>query len=57
MEYSSTEIVAKNRINVLWQAIQYVVMTCGEILFSITGLAFAYSQVKKLFDLIVSNFN
>ena len=33
-----------NGISLLWQLIQIFVMTIGEILFSISGLAFAYSQ-------------
>lgn len=32
-------------VSMLWQSGQYVVITCGEVMFSITGLEFSYSQV------------
>ena len=35
-----------NEVPLLYQIPQYVVITMGEILFSISGLHFAYSQVK-----------
>ena len=33
-------------ISMLWQIPQYITITAGEVLFSITGLEFAYSQVS-----------
>ncbi|PFX14963.1 Solute carrier family 15 member 2 [Stylophora pistillata] len=36
--------VRANSISMLWQIPQYVTITAGEVLFSITGLEFAYSQ-------------
>ena len=38
--------VSPRSISMLWQIPQYVTMTAGEVLFSITGLEFAYSQVS-----------
>ena len=38
--------VSPKSISMLWQIPQYVTITAGEVLFSITGLEFAYSQVS-----------
>ena len=35
----------ENTVHMLWLIPQYLVITTGEILFSITGLEFSYSQV------------
>ena len=40
-----TDVQPKS-ISMLWQVPQYVTITAGEVLFSITGLEFAYSQVR-----------
>lgn len=38
------EIAAPNSMNMLWLVPQYILMTLGEVMFSVTGLAFSYSQ-------------
>lgn len=37
--------VQANNVHIAWQIPQYVLITMGEVLFSITGLEFSYSQV------------
>ncbi|KAL0963998.1 hypothetical protein UPYG_G00316280 [Umbra pygmaea] len=38
------EDVKANNIHIAWQIPQYVLLTAGEVMFSITGLEFSYSQ-------------
>ncbi|CAL8320316.1 unnamed protein product [Merluccius merluccius] len=38
------EDVKANNVHIAWQIPQYVLMTIGEVMFSITGLEFSYSQ-------------
>uniref|UniRef100_A0A7N4P0U5 Solute carrier family 15 member 2 n=1 Tax=Sarcophilus harrisii TaxID=9305 RepID=A0A7N4P0U5_SARHA len=39
-----TEDIPANQISIAWQLPQYALVTAGEIMFSITGLEFSYSQ-------------
>lgn len=36
-----------NSLSMAWQIPQYFLMTVGEVVFSVTGLEFSYSQVKS----------
>ncbi|XP_055360810.1 solute carrier family 15 member 2 isoform X2 [Betta splendens] len=38
------EDVEANNVHIAWQIPQYVIITAGEVMFSITGLEFSYSQ-------------
>jgi len=40
-------------VHILWQTIQYALMTVSEILVSITGLIFAYSQAPKRYKTVI----
>lgn len=39
-----TEDIPANKISIAWQLPQYVLVTAGEVMFSVTGLEFSYSQ-------------
>uniref|UniRef100_A0AAQ5XJL0 Solute carrier family 15 member 2 n=1 Tax=Amphiprion ocellaris TaxID=80972 RepID=A0AAQ5XJL0_AMPOC len=39
-----TEDVKANNVHIAWQIPQYALITAGEVMFSITGLEFSYSQ-------------
>lgn len=43
-EVDQITVTDPNSVHMLWLLIQYVVITAAEIMFSITGLEFAYSQ-------------
>ena len=40
-------VTPPNSIHMLWLMPQYIVLTAGEVLFSITSLAFAFTQVRE----------
>lgn len=40
-------------VHILWQTIQYVVLTIAEVLVSLTGLIFAYSQAPKRYKVVI----
>jgi solute carrier family 15 oligopeptide transporter 1 len=39
-------ITAESSLHMFWLFPQYIILTAGEIMFSITGLEFSYSQVS-----------
>jgi solute carrier family 15 (oligopeptide transporter), member 1 len=43
-ELKSHIVTTPNSVHMLWQIPQFIVMTAGEVMFSVTGLEFAYSQ-------------
>ena len=41
--------MSPNTVHMAWQIPQYFLMTAGEVVFSVTGLEFSYSQVRGCF--------
>jgi len=39
------EDIPPNTVHMAWQIPQYFLLTCAEVVFSVTGLEFSYSQV------------
>lgn len=39
--------ISPNSVNMAWQIPQYFLITAGEVVFSVTGLEFSYSQVER----------
>ncbi|XP_051998894.1 solute carrier family 15 member 2 [Xyrauchen texanus] len=44
LTFKKMEDIQANNIHIAWQIPQYVFLTAGEVMFSITGLEFSYSQ-------------
>ncbi|KAG8525153.1 Solute carrier family 15 member 1, partial [Galemys pyrenaicus] len=43
----SLQDISPNQVSILLQIPQYFLMTCGEVVFSVTGLEFSYSQAPS----------
>ncbi|KAI0978986.1 hypothetical protein GJ496_011084 [Pomphorhynchus laevis] len=50
----SEEETKQSSVHILFQLFQYIILTAGEVLFSISGLHFAYAELKFGFQLIKS---
>ena len=46
MRVNMFTLTTPNSIHILWQFPQYFVITASEVMFSVTGLEFSYSQVS-----------
>jgi dipeptide/tripeptide permease len=51
---TGTVICESGCVHVLWQVPQYFILTCGEVMLSITGLEFAYSQAPESMKAVCS---
>jgi len=49
-------VAAGERISILWQILPYIVLTVGEILVSVTGLEFAYTQAPLTMKSVIQSF-
>ena len=47
LELEADVVAEPNKIHMLWLLPQYIVLTAGEVLFSITSLSFSFTQVRK----------
>ena len=48
--------VSATQVSMLWQIPQYILVTAGEIMFSVTGIEFAYSQAPNSMKSMVQSF-
>jgi len=53
MEVISYTLTSPNTVHILWLLPQYIVITVGEVMFSITGLEFSYSQAPETMKSVV----
>ena len=44
------------QVHILWQSLQYLLMTAAEVMISITGLTFAYTQAPKSMKSVIMSF-
>uniref|UniRef100_A0A8C3K3P3 Solute carrier family 15 member 1 n=1 Tax=Calidris pygmaea TaxID=425635 RepID=A0A8C3K3P3_9CHAR len=44
---SYSEDISPNTVHMAWQIPQYFILTCAEVVFSVTGLEFSYSQAPS----------
>ena len=51
-----TEDSAPNTVNLLWLVPQFAVITVAEVLISVTGLEFAYTQERSKMPKILTDF-
>jgi POT family proton-dependent oligopeptide transporter len=49
-------VASGQKISVVWQVLPYVVLTIGEILVSVTGLEFAYTQAPLTMKSVIQSF-
>ncbi|XP_009864381.1 PREDICTED: solute carrier family 15 member 1, partial [Apaloderma vittatum] len=47
LDVAYSEDVAPNTVHMAWQIPQYFILTCAEVVFSVTGLEFSYSQAPS----------
>ena len=50
------EVLGPGEVHVLWQVPQYVLITAAEVLISVTGLEFAYTQAPRAMKSIIVGF-
>ncbi|MBI3183731.1 MAG: hypothetical protein HYZ28_16460 [Myxococcales bacterium] len=50
------ETAGDGQVHALWQAVQYFIMTTAEVLVSITGLEFAYTQAPRAMKSTIMSF-
>ncbi|MFT7580681.1 MAG: POT family proton-dependent oligopeptide transporter [Myxococcota bacterium] len=53
---SAIDSQGKGEVHILWQMIPYVIITSAEVMVSITGLEFGYSQAPKRMKSIIMGF-
>ncbi|NWH49990.1 S15A1 protein, partial [Fregata magnificens] len=47
LEVAYSEDIPPNTVHMAWQIPQYFILTCAEVVFSVTGLEFSYSQAPS----------
>ncbi|KAM9301053.1 solute carrier family 15 member 1 [Morus bassanus] len=47
LKVTYSEDIAPNTVHMAWQIPQYFILTCAEVVFSVTGLEFSYSQAPS----------
>lgn len=54
-EYKLKTVSEANSISMLWIIPQFVVMTLGEVMYSVTGLEFSYSQAPESMKSVIQS--